>query len=186
MDLPIRDSLIELLQGMRSNVIHNYIVPGLSSYLLRNGKVRLFEASRHQHHAVVPHSHRFDFMCLVLRGHVDHTVWEPRSFDDQGDEWAIMEVRGTFAEGYKVQHSELGYFAPVTKTYGVGGWYGCSHDEVHSVRFSSNALVLFIEGAPRFETHFVLSPVGKKTRCGDPDILRTPEWMFEHGEVPLC
>jgi len=72
------NKLIELLDEMKSSTVDNYVLAGLSSSLIGQqgfGSVRLFEKEAHQRDFVTPHSHRFDFACLVLAGQVTNHIW---------------------------------------------------------------------------------------------------------------
>lgn len=74
---------LEFYKSMAHSGIHNYVVPGVSSYLIGGtpqggeGCVRLFHCERDQQEAVTPHSHRFNFHCVVLKGQVINRVWRP-------------------------------------------------------------------------------------------------------------
>ena len=63
------NKLIEILQDMKTSKVANYVIAGLDSYMLENGNIRMFENSRKHQDMITPHSHRFDFVCLVLSGH---------------------------------------------------------------------------------------------------------------------
>ncbi len=82
---------IDFIKNMMHSPIHNYIVPGLTSWLIGNpsefGKVRVFTCERNHKEAIVPHSHRYDFQCYVANGNVTNHIW----YDDpkNGDEFIV-------------------------------------------------------------------------------------------------
>ena len=72
-------TLLQLIKKMGHNEVDNYVLPGLTSSLIGgfgHGKVRLFSAERETREWVIPHSHRFDFGCLVLHGEVENILFE--------------------------------------------------------------------------------------------------------------
>ena len=84
--------IISILQDMKSDRVANYVIAGLDSYMLNSGKVRLFENKRDHNDAITPHSHRFDFVCLVLAGKVVNSLWEECSESD-GDFFEVSQSR---------------------------------------------------------------------------------------------
>lgn len=172
--------LIDVINKMTHSRVHNYVIPGLTSSLVGgdgHGTVRLFDQNRHHEEPITPHSHRFDFACLVLRGRVKNVIW---NVDEAGD---------TYAETYLYHHGKFGKYdvAPQksnvyynwirTETeYREGDLYHMKAHEVHSIFFSTGAKVLFFEGPNYLEESFVLEPVvnGKIIPT-----FRVESWMFE-------
>src|SRR5688572_7069582 len=81
---------VAALLKMAHSPIRNYAIPGLTSSLIGApspaGTVRLFQNSRDHQEPIVPHSHRFDFMCWVLAGAVRNRVWRrAMSYDKNAD-----------------------------------------------------------------------------------------------------
>lgn len=172
MDFP--DSAIQHVLGMADQHLDNYILPGLTSSLLENGKVRLFTMSRQQNAAITPHSHRFDFQCLVLRGQVHNILWEQT--EDEADLFAATTLTYEFEPGrYTLGDHKVARYKSTSTRYEPGDWYGQTYDQIHSIVFSHDALVLFFEGQMLTKEAVILEPyVGGK-------VLRTfkvEPWMF--------
>ena len=78
-DSMLTELQLQMLKAMANSRLGNYAgIPGLSSSLLggpKHGRVRLFDCSRAHEESIVPHSHRFDVLCLVLRGAVENHLW---------------------------------------------------------------------------------------------------------------
>lgn len=168
------ENVEKLFESMVSKVVNNYIVPGLKSSLLDQGKLRMFEASRLQLQHIVPHSHRFDFGALVIRGSVLNTVFVA---DEKGDEYAEVELVysgkfGTYSEG----HASLQKFSTLSTKYGVGDWYGMHADEIHRIEFSRDARVLFFEGPEVRASSKILKPVVDGEVI---DTFTVQDWMFK-------
>ncbi len=92
-------NVIDVIDRIKSDRVINYAIAGLDSYLLGNGKVRYFECSRDHQDQITPHSHRFDFSCIVLAGMVTNRIWV--ECDDQsGDffEGSIITYDGVIGE----------------------------------------------------------------------------------------
>lgn len=173
---------LNLIRSMRRSGLQNYIVPGLLSSLVggaETGAVRLFEASREQHTDITPHSHRFDFACLVLRGSVVNRLW------CQGDEGELY-VASTLIYGgepgsYRQKpETESTYWGHRDYRYAVGEWYSMKAEEIHSIKFSADAMVLFFEGPQQANTTRILEPSVDGHRV---QTFMVAPWMFEasHG-----
>ena len=172
------------LLAMSHSGLQNYIVPGLQSRLLgersdEHGNVRLFVNSRHQHHHITPHSHRFDFQFLVLRGWVNNIVFTRAAGKElnRGDFYTSTSLtyRGKPGE-YNVAQLLPEEWVSEANTYSVGEWYGMRHDEVHSIKFSRDAVVLFFEGPQATDQTIILEP------CVNGQTLPTfkvEDWMFQ-------
>lgn len=151
-----------LLGRMAHHRLDNYIIPGLSSSLIggeSKGTVRLFECSRAHEENITPHSHRFDFQCLVLEGSVTNIVWTPASEREDGDFYAgaVLRYRGAPGE-YQKSPGDVGRYKATPNAYEAGDWYGMSHDEIHSIYFSRGAKVLFFEGPQISNETVILEP----------------------------
>lgn len=149
----------EILQQTKINGLQNYVIPGLSSHLIQNGKVRLFENERTHQEPITPHSHRFDFACLVLSGEVCNIEWRETT-EDEGDLFAISELSyfGEIGEHAKntIEHS-FWYNKP--KFYEAGDIYFMRSTEIHSIQFGRNTKVLFFEGVDKSNKSVILEPV---------------------------
>lgn len=82
------------IEKLMHSPVRNYIVPGLTSWLIgepsSHGKVRVFTCERDHQEAIAPHSHRYDFQCMVLHGHVTNKIWSECTM---GDEYCVTEMR---------------------------------------------------------------------------------------------
>lgn len=146
--------LINIIESMKSDKVSNYVIAGLDSYLLGNGKVRVFKNSRDHQDQITPHSHRYDFTCLVLTGSVQNHIWEKSA---SGDEFTISKLRykGAIGEHEKVK-VETERFIKTTRLYKEGQTYSMTHEEIHSITFSKGAIVLFFEGPENTESESVI------------------------------
>lgn len=177
----MNDDLIKQFKRMRHSPLHNYIVPGLTSWMIMSngdlGKLRMFESTREQQEFITPHSHRFDFTACVLRGCVYNTLWVP--VDNGGDEFVVTNntYLGKVGE-YEVQSRVVARFVGDTICHDEGEWYGMKHNEIHSIRFSRDALVLFIEGQAHTNTTQVLEPWVQQRRI---PTMKVEDWMFQKG-----
>lgn len=171
---------IDLILSMRNSGLANYVIPGLDSHLLgggtHHGCVRLFECSRQHQEPITPHSHRFDFSALVLRGCVRNILWKESSAND-GDEFLVSEmiyngIPGEYSAGKnEVKRMEISD----CDFHQVGNWYHMKAREIHSIEFSRDAAVLFFEGPQISESSVILEP------HVDGQTIRTFEvkpWMF--------
>lgn len=173
--------VIKHLVSMRHSPLRNYIVPGLTSWLIMDngeaGKLRMFDSSREQHEFITPHSHRFDFTACVLRGCVYNTLWVP--VQDDGDEYVVTNNIYLGNPGqYDIESRVVARFLSDTICYDVGEWYGMKHNEIHSIRFSKDAVVLFIEGKAITNTSQVLEPWVQQRRV---PTMKVEDWMFQKG-----
>ena len=175
-------SQLQLLQSMCNSRLGNYAgIPGLTSSLLggpEHGKVRLFDCSREHQESLVPHSHRFDVMCLVLRGIVENHIWQK----GPGDLFTVSKIRYLGAPGCteRVASGEPAAYRRHSTRYEHGEFYSMRACEVHSVNFSRDALVLFFEG-PQVSTESVLLEpyVDGKTV----PTFQLQFWMYQRAEA---
>ena len=58
----------------------------------------------------------------------------------------------------------------------AGSWYGMKHDEIHSIGFSNDAVVLFFEGPPVAEGTVILEPYVNGQHL---QTMATKPWMFQ-------
>lgn len=169
---------INNILSMKGNPMGNYIVPGLTSWMIgaksQNGCVRLFESEREQQRDIAPHSHRFDFSCLVLRGEVVNKVW---THSPAGDEFELSRIRYLGRPGlYEKEALERGRFDFTATHYSQGDFYRMEFYEMHSIVFSRGALVLFFEGPTLTDESLMLDPIS------DGDVIATSDtapWMFK-------
>ena len=179
-------SQFEPLLAMKHSPIHNYVIPGLTSWLLADptteGVLRLFECSREHEEAITPHSHRFDLTCHVLEGSVRNILWKTRTLSDgQAGKFEDLFTETTMAyDGSVGEYAELSSRVVAarrdTRWYGVGESYSMLAHEIHSIRFSKGAKVVLIEGPVRSLTNVVLEPY--EMGFGRIKTMRTEPWMF--------
>jgi hypothetical protein len=171
------------VEKMRHSTLHNYIVPGLTSHLIggddKHGRVRLFHAERETREFITPHSHRFDFTCVVLRGSVRNTIFGPGTNCDEAYlRSTINQVCGMNGlNNYThIRDKEPSYWSSFTYTYEAGDTYSMTHDEIHSIKFDRGTRVLFFEGPQVSITSSMIEPWenGKVVPT-----FKTEPWMFE-------
>lgn len=180
--------IIKAVEPMLNNTLKNYIVPGLHSHLVggvHHGKVRIFQAERTTRDAITPHSHRFDFTCLVLRGTVHNTIYRA-AYDhmgakDKAELWCmstIDQVCGkegirTFTHKRDDRPSE---WISQTSCFEAGDTYSMAWDEIHSIVFERYALVMFFEGPEKTQRSNMIEPWvdGRVVPT-----FKTEDWMFE-------
>lgn len=170
---------LNLIRSMRNGTIQNYATPGLNSSLIGgegSGKVRLFESSRDQQQEITPHSHRFDFQCLVLCGTVINRLWvEGRTEEGDFFQETLLNYGGTPGH-YERKAIGPGWYERFDTQYSRGQVYSMRAEQIHSILFSRGAAVLFFEGPPRLDSSVILEPIVN-------DIIiptfKVEEWMFQ-------
>lgn len=170
-----------VLSQMAHSSLGNYIVPGLTSWLLsapsEKGCVRMFVSTRDQDEFITPHSHRFDFTCHVLEGEVINTMYCSPTKTEPGEVYQFGRLIYGDEPGKHEQKydGERALFRKVRSTYRAGAWYSMGASEIHSIRFSKGARVLFFEGPCRTNETVILLPVA----YGDPvPTFRVADWMY--------
>lgn len=176
LDTPDFDKILELAHSP----IFNYIIPGLNSYLISDvgdkGKIRLFHSTRNHQENVTPHSHRFDFQCLVLRGHVKNKIWKMQESEDS-DLYQLTQIEYLDSPGqYKHELLNVNPWEMVEDTFYAGDWYQMQHDQIHSISFSKNSFVLFFEGPTITKYSVYIEPFvdGKLIKT-----FKVEDWMFQ-------
>lgn len=180
--------ILEVLESLRSNTIHNYIAPGLDSHLIarEGGSIRMFHMTRDQQFYISPHSHRFNFASVVICGWARQHLYRNLSTQNVGPQhtgaddrlYAVREYVPDRANptNYGIKTASYGHFLRTTTVYEAGQWYSMKYDEFHSIEFSKGARVLFIEGPKIKDTSYFLEPVvnGKVVPLFD-----VPTWMYK-------
>lgn len=159
--------LLNFVECMKHSPVKNYGIPGLTSWLIgapsEAGCVRLFECSRDHQEPITPHSHRFDFFCMVLAGEVKNIIWEKRKYWDtvigvddlyQASE---LEYMGDIGQ-YEKRADGAAQFRRTPTTYKAGENYSMKRDQIHSIFFSAGTKVLFFEGPQRSTSSEILEP----------------------------
>ena len=163
---------LEALRGLSHSPLHNYILAGLDSHLV-GATTRVFVNTRESTGIITPHSHRFDFQCLVLRGSVVNTLFVEC---EDGDDYQVTQTRYLGSPGsYENLRTVRALYLPSSRTYETGDWYGMTRNEIHSISFSRDAVVLFIEGAQVTDTSVYIEP---HVRGETIPTMKTEPWMF--------
>lgn len=176
------NAIREAIEPMLHSRLQNYIIPGLTSRLVGggdHGKVRLFQTDRQARDFVTPHSHRFDFTCLVLSGTVRNTLFLGGGAGT--DEWCISTIDQVCGSEGLLAYTHTREPAPSvwsqeTYTYTRGDTYHMKAAEIHSIQFDKGTQVLFFEGPQFTTTSRMLEPWvdGKVVPT-----FRTEPWMFD-------
>lgn len=180
-DIPL---LLKYIEPMLNNRLGNYIVAGLESAMVGDqgdtfGKVRLFDTSqRATRDEITPHSHRFDFVCLVLSGCVKNAIYHP---DEKGEEWCVSRIDQVCGkDGIRnythTREVEPTRFRRQDDMYSTGNVYAMNHDQIHSIEFWKGSKVLFFEGPQLTTTSHMIEPW---VRGKVVPTFRTEPWMFE-------
>lgn len=178
------EAILQALQGMKRSRIRNYIAPGLTSWIIggkTHGKVRLFTSDRDTLELITPHSHRFDFTCLVLWGRVIQVLFTRTGRRDQGNAYAVGVLRaptGGIGEYQFIPGEAPDYFSVNEYEYTAGETYGMRRTEIHTIRFSKGAAVLFFEAPESADESLVLEPWSDDRRV--PTFVTQP-WMFDRS-----
>ena len=172
---------LPFLQKMKHSPIYNYGgIPGLTSWLIGapspNGLVRLMECSRDHQEPIIPHSHRFDFECHVIGGHVRNVLWVPTNGGDEFQSTS-MEYCGTPGQ-YTRQDVSIQKWSPHSFEYKSGDRYGMRADQIHSIYFGRDTSVLFFEGPSVSETSVILEPHIDGVTI---QTFKVEPWAFKRG-----
>lgn len=177
----VSKDVVAQLMLMKHSPIENYIVPGLTSWMIANngpaGKVRMFESTREQHEFITPHSHRFNFSACVVAGQVENTLWF--TSDGNGDMYQETQTiyKGNPGE-YEIKNGKWNRYLSDSLTHSAGDWYSMKFHEIHSIKFSRGALVVFFEGPTLTDTSYAIEPV---VDCTYINTMKTEPWMFKRG-----
>ena len=175
---------LSLLRAMSYSHVHDYVIPGLTSSLIGgdgHGMVRMFSCEREHEEPITPHSHRFDFQCLVLAGEVRNRIWARSTKGDLYEE-TILEHHGHFGDQTPAEKKEISRWGYVESKYATGMLYEMKADAIHSIYFSRGARVLFFEGPAYSMKSSMLQPVSGGRVI---PTFRVDPWMFrkEDGEA---
>lgn len=169
----------KLLRAMMHSPVRNYVVPGLTSWLIGEpspkGTMRFFECSRGHQENITPHSHRFDFQCWVLSGRVTNRVWR-HSFST-GDKYVHTNlVYGGEIGSYERIRMGVASYAATDTLYGPDEWYSMKASEIHSIYFAAGTEVLFFEGPTISNQSLILEPW---VDGDDIPTFKVEPWMFK-------
>jgi hypothetical protein len=169
------------LKAMAHSPIYNYIVPGLTSYMIQDfadgGKIRLFHASRDQQEFVIPHNHRFDLTSIVIKGEVENTIWE----ETQEGRQDLFQMCRLYYNGSPGVYSLEKYhpimpFKPVTNVYTPGQFYNMEADTIHSIKFKKDTWLLIIQGPELRSDSTILQPYVNGEMI---QTFKVEDWMFQ-------
>lgn len=175
---------IAYLARIAHSPIRNYVVPGVTSWLIgergANGCVRMFTCDREHVEPVTPHSHRFGFHAVVLHGRVTQRLWRPISGGDQYRS-STLDYRGS-AGSYVKEPNGIELWDFRDEFFGAGDSYSMTPDEVHSIYFGKGTCVLVFEGPTERSYSTILEPVVDGQVC---ETFRVEPWMFR-SESKSC
>lgn len=176
----------ELLLKLKHSPIKNYVVPGLTSWLITqpgpNGCMRLFTASRSQTHFVTPHNHRYDFTAFVIQGYVVNTIYRLIKEEDENDEmsdaerFAVCDLHKDFTGVFAVEQKESAMFVPEESEYHQGSSYSMRYEQFHTIEFSKDAIVLVIESEQKSGISEILQPVVDGVMI---PTFKVEPWMYQ-------
>lgn len=170
---------IEIIEQMKHSRIDNYAgIPGLTSWMLYKadkGCVRLFEMFREQEEHITPHSHRFDFSCIVISGEVENTLYVNESMWKE-DEYVKTDMVYNSVGRYERGFNETLPLMKKRQTYFTNETYSMKAEEIHSIKFSKGAKVLFFEGETVTDTNVILEPFVYGEHV---PTFKVEEWMFK-------
>lgn len=176
-------SILKFIETMKHSPVSNYGgIPGVTSWLIgepgKHGLVRLMECSRDHQEPITPHSHRFDFHCMVLAGSVRNLIWLESV---RGDEFRSTTLRyGGEVGKYERETGGVKRWAICTKNYQAGDEYGMKSNEVHSIFFAKGTSVLFFEGPQVSDSSIILEPFVDGEAL---PTFKVEPWMFKRGDT---
>jgi hypothetical protein len=179
-----RDFNLKKLLAMAHSPVKNYIIPGLTSSLIGgqpgiDGCVRLFQCERDHQENITPHSHRFSFQCWVIEGTVTNRIWQPASAHAmEVDQYAMTTLKFDGMGNYERDITTRHRFHYQDYEYVSGECYSMTATQIHSIRFSRGAVVLFFEGPQERENSVILEPIV------DNEVIPTfkvEPWMFKRN-----
>lgn len=153
------EKIRNMVELMKTDTVKNYVIAGLNSSLLSNCTLRYFECDRRHQDTVTPHSHRFDFFCIVLEGWVVNRLWTECQEPD-GDLFQVsaMKYEGEFGK-YTRKELRQDYFTYSDFKYVAGEFYSMDAEQIHSIFFSKNAKILFFESKHQIKSSNIIEPV---------------------------
>ncbi len=171
----------DLVRTMTGEAIDNYAITGLRSELIDQGTVRMFTQRTAQMNLITPHSHRYDFGCLVLSGNVKNILWKEVFEDEETDRpvhWMAVskqEYSGVPGE-YELTYQRQARFSTYNTFHREKEFYWMPATDIHSIEFEQGTQVLFFQGPQQFDCSVILEPMD------DNDVIPihdTLPWMFK-------
>jgi hypothetical protein len=173
---------VERIDQIAHSPIRNYVVPGVTSWLIgersTKGCVRMFTCERDHVEPVTPHSHRFGFHAVVLHGRVTQRLWRQKW---NGDVYrsSVLKYEGDAGKYQQIPGgSEPWTFSD--ELYGPGDSYSMRPEELHSIYFARGTKVLVFEGPTELGHSTILEPVVDGEVC---ETFRVDPWMFKRDQV---
>lgn len=171
---------------MAHSPVSNYVVPGLTSYLIGNpsehGCIRMFHSEREHQECLTPHSHRFDLQSWVIQGSVTNIIWTPANDDDPNADMfqtTTLEYKGVIGK-YEMVRGGIAKWKATARRYLEGNCYSMKAEDVHSIRFSRDAIVVIFESAPVSSSSIIIEPYVDKRLV---PTFKVEDWMFrKEGE----
>lgn len=171
--------ITDQLEIMAHKTLVNYAIPGLRSSLIggpAHGTVRLFHCERNHVEPIIPHSHRFDFACLVLEGKVRNRLWGPWGVEGKAKYMKSALFYNGAPGDYELRDGIVDTYGYMDTIFGPGDIYMMTSDEIHSIYFSEGAKVLLFEGPSKAASTVILQPVLKNGMVVP--TFKVEDWMF--------
>ncbi len=179
----MKKELLDIVTLMSHSPVRQYVTPGLTSLLVGgegHGNVRLFTSDRDTREWITPHSHRFDFVCMVLEGDVENVLFVPgRSKSNTYSRGSMRRINAGMGNYEITRDGGVDEYEEHRTIYSVGESYSMKASEIHSIRFSRGARVLFLEGPEVSDASVFLEPFS------DGETIQTFEtrpWMFKRSK----
>lgn len=147
------------LEQRLSSPVYNYATQGLTSRLLAGWQPRMFTTDGGTDFTL-PHSHRYDFLSIVLEGSVVNRIWTSGHFSNGRELYeSTLEYRGKPGE-YTAETDPYGprIWSHQAKRYERGQCYFMTSNEIHSIAFAPGSEVLILEGPTIRDRSVVLHP----------------------------
>jgi len=186
----------EILNLANGKEIGNYVLPGLTSKLIYEGsnyRLRLFINGRSPfNNTIVPHSHRFNIKCKVIKGWACNKIFEVPENEYQvknSDEWMVCEQKyngdiGQYDFKEKTVKSFYGnsnvYSASLNPEEDGSSIYQMQHTDIHSIQFGKNSIILFEESFVDTQVSEVLLPWVEGETLYPKEFVE--DWMFKIKE----
>jgi hypothetical protein len=163
------------------STIHNYVYPGLTSYMLTapstKGCLRLFYADREISDSITPHSHRYSLGCTVLQGEVKNAIYYAMQ-DDSGDTFMSSRLDyDKLTNDYSKKPIRAERLTSVVTSHLAGDQpeYWLAADTIHSIAFSKDTYVLVSEGPQVNAASIIIEPMVNDIHI---NTFKREPWMF--------
>jgi hypothetical protein len=175
---------IDMLMRMAHSPIRNYVIPGLTSWRIGgqsedHGSIRMFVCDREHQEAVTPHSHRYEFQSIVLRESVLNRVWTQCEAEngEEGDPFQKSVIAYDGEPGKYIENPRgVANWAYRDYSIGPGQSFSMREDEIHSIFFKKNSVVLMFQGPELREFSEILQPCVDGVTIPS---LEVKDWMYK-------